>query len=276
MKINSPRNEKVKFVQKLARRRYRLKERLYVAEGMRLIGEALLSGVDLHSVYVSSELLEQEAGNGVLAQVLSGRVVYEVPGSVFRKMSNTDSPQGILALVRMPDWTWEDCCRRVRSGVKGKGGGLPPLTVMVDGLQDPGNLGTIIRAAEALSAGGVILGDGSADPFNPKTVRATMGSIFRLPVCYNQSLPDLIPVIRERGFQVVAAVARGGKPIYEVDWSPPSVLVLGNEGSGISGEVLAITDAHATIPIYGETESLNVGMASSIILYEALRQRLSL
>lgn len=292
LRITSPRNDRIKFVQKLSRRRYRQRERLFVAEGLRLMHEALESGAAIHSVYYAG----QDAGpapsgahnlNDILGRLPQGVPVYEVPPSLMRQVANTDTPQGVLAVIHMPVRSLEECLAPVRCPSLAKGYPLvgtpvsadssaefPPLVVLVDGLQDPGNLGTIIRAAEALMAGGVVLGEGTVDAYNPKAVRATMGAIFRFPVCEHPHLPSLVARLREEGFHIVAAVARGGMPVFRVPLAKTSAIIFGNEGAGIRDELLAMADSLATIPMPGGTESLNAGMAASIILYEALRQRL--
>lgn len=264
MKITSPRNEKVKYVQKLARRRFRQREGRFVVEGPRLIGEALASGATLSGVFLAPDLFDQDAWRGLLALIPDGVPIYEVPGNVFRQLASTEAPQGILAVAEMRSWSWEECCRPVLGG---------PLLVLVDGLQDPGNLGTIIRAAEALQASGAILGTGTADLYNAKAIRATMGAIFRLPTMQEADLTAVIPRLRRDGVRVIVAAAGAGTPIYNVDWRGPAAVVLGNEGSGVRPEVVAQADGSASIPMPGRAESLNAGMAAGIVLYEVLRQR---
>lgn len=262
MRITSSRNDKVRYVEKLARRRYRYQEGRFVAEGPRLVGEALASGARLHSLYLAPELFDANGWKGLLSLLPDGLPVYELTPALFRQVASTEAPQGILAVVEMRSWTWRDCCA-----------GASPLAVIVDGLQDPGNLGAILRAAEALGGSGVVLGEGTADPYNAKTVRATMGAVYRLPVAHSQELAEVIPQMKARGMQVLVASARAGRPVYEVDWCLPTAVVLGNEGAGVSPALAALADAAIRIPMPGRAESLNVGMAAGILLYEAMRQR---
>lgn len=264
VKITSARNDRVRYAAKLARRRYRQREGRFLVEGPRLVGEALTSGTVLHSVFLCPEMFPEDYG-GLLSALPAGVPVLELPPAVFRQVALTDSPQGIVAVADMRRWTWEDCCRPAAGGAE--------LVVAVDGLQDPGNLGTIIRAAEALGAGGVLLGTGTADPWNPKAVRATMGAIFRFPVAVEVDLPARLAALRGRGMRVRVAAARASRPAYEVDWRGPAAFVLGNEGAGVSPEVAALADETVSIPMPGRAESLNAGMAAGILLYEALRQR---
>lgn len=268
-RITSPRNARIRYVQKLVRRRFRQKEGLFVAEGPRMVEEALASGADLESVVVAPDLFDRDAWPGLLAALPAAVTVTGVAAAVFRQVAVTESPQGILAVVRMRRWTWEECC-------------LPPpaipgaaaLVILVDGVQDPGNLGTIIRAGEALGASGVVLGQGTVDRHNPKAVRATMGAIFRFPVTEDVDLAAVIPGLRGRGFQVVVADPRGKRRVDGVDWLRPSALLLGNEGAGVNPALAELADMSASVPMPGRAESLNAGMATAIMLYEALRQRL--
>lgn len=266
MKILSAKNDRIRLVQKLSRRRIRYREGLFVIEGPRLLGEAVASHARMQSVFWSPELFSEETWAGLLPALPSDIPLYEVPAGVFRQMAATESPQGILAVVGMPAWNWEDCLApRPEAPL--------PLAVLVDGLQDPGNLGTILRAAEALGATGVLLGEGSADIFNPKAVRATMGAIFRFPVAWGLDLPALVPALKERGLRVLVSGARASEPVYREDWRRPVAVVLGNEGAGVSPALLALADGHVRVPMPGRAESLNAAMAAGIVLYEALRQR---
>lgn len=265
MKIISPRNDRVRYAAKLARRRFRQREGRFLVEGPRLVGEALTSGAGFHSLFICRELLSDD-WNGLLAALPGDVPLHEVPAAVFRELAVTEAPQGILAVVEIRRWDWRDCCRPAPAG------GVP-LIVLIDALQDPGNLGTIIRAAEALGAGGVILSPETADPWNPKAVRATMGAIFRLPVAVEEPLPDLIPHLRADGVQVLAADPRADRPAYAADWRRPTAVVLGNEGAGVSPEVTSLADGFVSVPMPGRAESLNAGMAAGILLYEAVRQR---
>lgn len=264
LKITSARNDRVRYAAKLARRRYRQREGRFLVEGPRLVGEALTSGTAFHAVFVCPELFSEEY-RGLLTALPPDVPVLELPPAVFRQLTFTEAPQGIVAVAEMRRWTWEDCCRPALGGAE--------LVVAVDGLQDPGNLGTILRAAEALGAGGALLGAGTADPWNPKAVRATMGAIFRFPVAVEEDLPARLTALRERGVRVRVAAARAARPAYEVDWRGPAAFVLGNEGAGVSPAVAALADEAVRIPMPGRAESLNAGMAAGILLYEALRQR---
>lgn len=265
MRITSARNDRVRYARKLGRRRFRQREGRFLIEGPRLVGEALASGVAFHSVFVCPELFPAERGE-LLAALPPGVPVYELAPAAFREVALTDSPQGIAAVVAMRAWSWEDCCRPPAVGGA-------ELVVLVDGLQDPGNLGTILRTAEALGASGVLIGLGSVDPWNPKAVRASMGAVFRFPFAVEVDLPARAGDLRRRGLQVLVAAARASRPAYAADWRRPTAVVLGNEGAGVSQAVSAQADGAVCVPMPGRAESLNAGMAAGILLYEALRQR---
>jgi TrmH family RNA methyltransferase len=186
---------------------------------------------------------------------------YLVPAKLFHEAVTTDSPQGVAALVHRKESTLEDAL-----------GSQPALVVVAAGLQDPGNLGTLLRSAEAFGAGGVVVTEGTVSVYNPKTVRATAGSIFRLPVV-TAKLADLIPQLREKQIKLYATSSHKGTPLHEAPLHEPCALFIGNEGAGLPGDVMAKMDATLAIPQARPVESLNAGVAASIILYEAARQR---
>lgn len=265
MRIVSPRNDRVRYARKLARRRFRQREGRFLIEGPRLVAEAIASGAAFHSVYVCPELYPG-AVEDLLVGLPAHVPVYELAEGAFRAVALTDAPQGVAAVVAMRTWTWEECCRPPAVGGA-------ELVILVDGLQDPGNLGTILRTGEALGASGVLVGAGSVDPWNPKAVRASMGAIFRFPCAVEVDLAARVGDLRRRGIQVLVAAARAATPAYAADWRRPTAVVLGNEGAGVSLPVTAQADGSVCVPMPGRAESLNAGMAAGILLYEALRQR---
>jgi TrmH family RNA methyltransferase len=184
-----------------------------------------------------------------------------LPPEIFASAVDTESPQGIAALVRPHAFTLEAVL-----------GGRSPLLLIAAGLQDPGNLGTLIRSAEAFGATGYVILPGTVSPENQKTLRASAGSIFRLAgvtLCEDHILHEL----GERKIRTIAAVAAQGDPLAGHDLTQPTALILGNEGAGISPSILNRADARVTIPMPGPVESLNAAIAGSILLYEAARQR---
>ncbi len=264
--IESLRNDKVKLLQRLARRRHRWREGLYVIEGPRLLEEALAAGAGLRAVFVAPALLPQR-WRSLVSSLPAGVAVHEVTTQVFQAVAETEAPQGVLATVVMPRWSAADALRPAVGGA--------PLTVVADGVQDPGNVGNIIRAAAALGAGGLLLGRGTADPFNGKAVRAGAGAHFRLPVVAGLDPDEAVAAARQGGLTVVAAVPRGGAEPWCLDLTRPLALVVGGEGAGVGAGFLELADTAVSVPMPGGADSLNAAAACAVLLYEVLRQRLA-
>ena len=224
-------------------------------EGLHLVQEALRAGSTLHTVFVRS-------GNEALLEHLAvgDAEVLIVAEEVFSSATMTEHPQGIAALVEAPR---VHRCRRCSDAGT-------PLVVIAAGLQDPGNLGTLVRSAEAFGATGMILLPGTVSLWNAKTLRASSGSAFRLPVVA-LTADDAFAALRAHGVRIFAAVARDGDS--EADLRGPSALLVGNEGAGLPDAWIAQADARVTIPLPGAVESLNAAIAGSVLLYEAMRQR---
>jgi TrmH family RNA methyltransferase len=226
-------------------------------EGEHLLLEAVRSGVEIATVFFRSgdEGLLNRMGPEPEVDVI------ELPAEVFASAVTTESPQGIAALVMPKAFSLDDAL-----------GGEPLLVVVAAGLQDPGNLGTLIRSAEAFGASGVIALPGTVSQWNAKATRASSGSVFRLPVVAAGE-NEVFSRLRALGVRALAAVAERGVSATESELSGPVALMIGNEGRGLSAELLARADAQITIPCPGPVESLNAAIAASILLYEASRQR---
>lgn len=260
MQIMSPQNSRVKEWAGLLEKKQRDKQGKYLIEGIHLVKDALEAQADIECV-----CYEAEAGiPGELAEAASAGLDVEwiaVSSAVIAKCSDTKTPQPVFAVVRK------------------HGGDLQPLlekssglVVVLDGVQDPGNVGTIIRTADAVGADGVIVGAGSADIYGPKVLRATMGSIFHLPVVHGK-LGELLPQAKARGIRLAGTSLQAAVNCYAYDFTGPVWLLFGSEGGGLSDEVRGLMDDGLIIPMRGRAESLNVAMAASVLLYEALRQR---
>jgi TrmH family RNA methyltransferase len=182
---------------------------------------------------------------------------------VFTSAVSTETPQGVAALVKLKSAKLEDLLEQV---------GQDFLVAGVGGIQDPGNLGTIIRSAEAFSARGVLIGEKTVSQFNPKVVRASAGSVFR-ELIVRVRLSEVLPMLKDRGLRVVASSSHKGRPADQIDWSGPLALLIGNEGAGLPAEILGEADEWVTIPHSSRVESLNAGIAAAILLYESSRQR---
>lgn len=254
--IRSRQNARLKDLRQRLVRSSGPSDGLIAIEGEHLLREALRSGLRVHSIFVREDHAWAtdwaEAGNSP---------AFFVANDAFDHACATESPQGIAALVEAPQWSFDALLQTVNS-----------LFVVLAGLQDPGNVGTIIRTAEAFGATGILLTPGTVNPWNQKVLRAAAGSSFRLPVV---SLEDESPLqrLQEKKFPIYACAARAGASILDTDLRPPMALVIGNEGAGIPQAVLRYCTATVHIPCPGPVESLNAAVAASVLLYEAARQR---
>lgn len=218
-----------------------------VAETAHLLEEAVRSGCEIHMVLAADA-----------ARLPSGVRAVRVPDALLRSVSGTETSPGVIALVQPREWTLD----RLFAG--------EPLVAVLDGLQDPGNVGTIVRAAEAFGASGVLMLKGTAGPYNSKTLRASAGSLFRMPFVFGVEPAAAVAALREHDIQLFAGVA-GASPVSGVDLAGRCAIAIGNEARGVSGTLRAAAQA-VSIPTTG-VESLNAAVAASILLYEARRQR---
>jgi TrmH family RNA methyltransferase len=258
-RVSSRQNARVKEARRLFHEA-RANEKGEVAiEGVRLVEEAIRSGLRLGTVFFSESA--HERAHKLLPQLSSHTELLLLPDEVFAGAVPSETPQGVAALVRVKSYEFDDALSPA-----------PAMVVVNVGLQDPGNLGTIARSAEAFGATGVWLGEGTVSQWNWKAVRASAGSMFRVP-SVRVELATAIAGLKSRGIRVLATSAHKGTVISQTDWSGPFGLLVGNEGSGLPKDVLAHADEIVVIPQSSHVESLNAGIAASIILYEAARQR---
>ena len=229
-------------------------------EGLRIVEEAIRSGLKFRAVFFSESAATK--ADRLLPQIGAHAETLLLPDALFASAVPTETPQGIAALVKPKTYKWEDVLSRSSAG---------PL-VAVAGVQDPGNLGTILRSAEAFGAAGALLGEGTVSQFNSKAVRASAGSVFRLPIA-RADLEAVVPELRERGLRLIATSSHKGTPLPEANLTLPLALFIGNEGAGLPRDLLAKIDELIAIPHSPRVESLNAGVAASIILYAAAQQR---
>jgi len=229
-------------------------------EGVRIVEEAIRSGLRFDAVFVSESAMDR--AERLLPQIGAQVDTILLPDSVFASAVPSDSPQGIAALVRLKRFSLEDLLRP----------GTSIVLVALAGIQDPGNLGTIIRSAEAFGATGVLLGEKTVSAFNSKVVRASAGSVFRLPVI-SVSTAVAIAETRAHGVRWLATSSHKGTPIQEADLTQSIAVLIGSEGGGVPRDLLAQVDDIVIIPHAARVESLNAGIAASVMLYEAARQR---
>lgn len=257
--ISSDSNSQIKDLIRLQKQaKYRKKKRCFVAEGIKMLREAAAYG-KLQKIYIMESIREKE--DAELEQLLEEYPYEMVTDSVFRQMSETVTPQGILGLAQMPEYALEELWADERHRY-----------LLLDDLRDPGNLGTILRTAEGAGMSGVILSRESVDLFNPKVVRSTMGAIFRVPFCYVESLSEVARRIRELGIGVYGTAMEGSVVYDEPDYTEGAGIVIGNEANGISDEVFREMTGRIRIPMGGRLESLNAAVAAAIVMYEMQRQ----
>jgi TrmH family RNA methyltransferase len=242
----------------LSRRSARESERAFVVEGAKLLREAIDAGAPVESVYLASGATDPVTDLAFAA----GARVYTLEPGVIERISDTVSPQPVLAVVPNMD------------AQLGELSDANFLVVAID-VRDPGNAGTLLRSAEAAGAGGVVFCEGSVDVFNPKTVRASAGSLFHVPVVAGGNPVDVLQEIASWGVQRLGTVAAGGESYTDVDLTRRVAFVLGNEAHGLPSAVSAEVDQVVTIPMAGRSESLNVGMAAAVLCFETARQRRS-
>jgi TrmH family RNA methyltransferase len=236
-------------------------------EGLRILEEAIRSGLRFSAVFFRESA--QSPAQRLLPQIGAQVETLLLPDKLFDTLVPSESPQGVAALVRLKEFSLADLTERLHVG---------PIIVLA-GLQDPGNVGTILRSSEAFGSAGVILGEGTVSPFNSKVVRASAGSVFRLPIIHNHGkeklakLEEICDLLRKQSVRLIATSSHKGAPLDQADLKIPTAIFFGNEGSGLTRDLMAQMDESIAIPHTAQVESLNAGVAASIVLYEAARQR---
>lgn len=260
-KITSSNNQFVKDINKLKKRRNRWKEKKYIIEGFKIVEEAIDENVKFDYIIFSEDILNTSQYYNIIDKINENITVIEVSNEIFLELSDTETPQGILAVLGFENNIYESLELNDEKATY----------IYLDGIQDPGNLGTIIRSADAFNINGIILGDGCVDPYNLKVVRSTMGSIFRVPIypC-NEEICNLT-LLKENGFNVVSLDLRGSDLKEEPLKSDKNIFIIGNESNGVSDCLLEASNVRIKIPMPGKAESLNAGVAASIIMYEAMK-----
>jgi len=256
--ITSTKNPQIKHLRSLlTNRKDRRYERLFVIEGVRLVEEALAANAEIAlAVYSREQLTATERGAALLTQLGALPQAYETAPDVLQTVSDTVTPQGIVAAVRWPE---------IEAPLRG-------VVLVLDALQDPGNVGTLLRSAVATSVSQVLCLPGTADVYSPKVARAAMGAHFRLSIVQDIGW-DEAPLLLSTVDNVYAAVAEASMPYYAADWRQSSALIIGNEANGVSEAGLALTTKQIAIPMTPGVESLNAAVAGSVILFEMQRQR---
>ncbi|HLR67154.1 TrmH family RNA methyltransferase [Virgibacillus alimentarius] len=240
--ITSVQNQKVKYWKKLQKRKGRIKAGMFLIEGYHLIEEAKRSNWDIHEIIIKED---QQVPDWCMDFTIE-----KVNKTVFHHIAQTESPQGIIAVVKMNQ---TEC-------YPGN------YMLLIDAVQDPGNLGTMIRTADAAGFDAIILGEGTVDVYNDKVIRSTQGSLFHIPVL-QRNLLETISILKKEGFRIWASALSGAEPYNQIEVEDKVALIIGNEGAGIQDTLLHEADSIVNIPIYGRAESLNASIAAGILMY---------
>jgi len=255
--IQSKDNLLIKEIKKLKEKKYRINSNMFLVEGFRFAEEALDSDFEVVHIFISARGEAKYESSCVKNKLQANTKVYSITDSLFKSICDTENPQGIIAVVKNKPVE-----------IKYDHG----FYMLADKVQDPGNMGTIIRTAHAAGALGVIITKGTVDIYNEKTLRSTMGSIFKIPVIEDKDL-SLVQKLRNGGFKLVTSSLDTDKNFYDIDLKEKVIISVGNEGNGISDEVYELSDLKIKIPMPGGAESLNAAVAASIMMYEVVRQK---
>ena len=250
--ITSKTNELIKHVKSLHQKKFRDEYKEYFVEGVKLINEAISENKEIRKILICDELLREEFS------IPSEDIVEYVAKNVFEYVSDTQSPQGILAVIKMDEFNGEVCENTVFA---------------LDDLQDPGNLGTILRSLDSAGINTLLLSKDTVDLYNPKVIRSTMGAIFRIKVLDNLDLKEELLKLKKAGYKVVITSLDTNEMHYNLNFSDRLVIVIGNEAKGVKKEIQDLADIKVKIPMLGRTESLNASVAASVIAYEKVRQQ---
>jgi len=260
--LSSRQNPRYKEAKALKERKGRQAQQRFLVEGHRILSELVHCPEELLELWISEEQADSQSMEPWIALANAQQMpVFTVPEDMFRELSDTVHSQGVVAITRMREHGSE----RFLGLRKAKG-------LYADGIQDPGNLGTMIRSAEALGFDFIVVPKGTTDPYNEKCVRATMGSVFHVPIIRTDEPDNELEQLKDHGFQLYGAELSGALDAHETRFSGKMVLVIGSEANGISGAVKGHLDHTVKIPMCGTVESLNASIAMSILAYEILRQ----
>lgn len=259
--ISSKDNEVIKNIKKLKDKKYRDLNNEYIIEGIKLIKEAINEGVKIKQIIICEECVKDGSISQRLLYEVAKYNIIGVSQKIFESITEVKNPQGIIAVVKKDDEkhfiNYEE-----------------DLIVVLDNIQDPGNLGTILRTVDSANLSQIIVSENTADNYNPKVVRSTMGAVYRVKVIRRDNLIKTVKDLKKHGYEICATSLEDAKSIYEIDYKKKAIII-GNEANGVSKELLDLADKKIKIPMLGKTESLNASVATSIIVYEYIRQKLS-
>jgi len=260
--ISSEKNEKIKYLKKIYRKKGRKRRGKFILEGYRILMQYLDTGLEPETVFITPAFASSPEGEKLSGLLKSGELIY-LSESLLKRIADTISPQGVIAVVDKPDYRVEEIFRGAE------------LLLLLDRIQDPGNMGTIIRTAVAAGVDGIIILKGSVDIYNLKVLRSTMGAIFNIPIISDLALADFMDCYQELAgnFQLVSTILQAGQYYNEPDYNEPLILVVGNEAGGIREEIIGSSDLTVKLPLIGEIDSLNVAVAAGVVLYKIIEKR---
>ncbi len=264
--IVSAQNSMYKQILRYQNHREAKKANVFLVEGVRAVEELLLAPEwQIESVWVSEDRLQDEFSDFLEKMLPENSMVYALSPALLLGLADTQSPQGVLALVKRKSFKPEDLFKRTESD---------PFYIVLENLQDPGNVGTILRTADSAGAAGVLYTKGTVDVYNAKVVRAAMGSLLHIPICAVETVTEAAALLHAHQVKILAAHLKGSSYHFEQDLTGPVAIMIGNEGAGLSEQAAKQADALVKIPMLGRAESLNAAMAAGILMYETVRQRL--
>jgi len=260
--LTNPKHPKVRYFSSLKTKKRRKAEGKFIVEGIHLVSEGLKCGL-IDRVLFSGSIMRTYDGKNLIGKIISSGIPHEeVNEKIFKDLSNVETPQWIIASVRPKLADFGSLFEADR-----------PLILVACGIQDPGNLGTMIRTASAAGCSGLILTQGTVDPYNEKVVRATAGTIFHLNMVKIDDIIEVVSSLKRRGIKVISSFVDASRAYFEADYCRPTAVVIGSEGQGLPAGLENISDETVSIPMAAGTESLNAGVAAAVILFEAVRQR---
>lgn len=259
--ITSKDNDIIKHIKKLSEKKYREQNNCYIIEGIKLVEEAINENAKIDKIVICEETIKTpEISKELMNKITKYDCIY-VTEKIFKTLTQVINPQGILAVIKK---------REDNASIKYN----EDIIVVLDDIQDPGNLGTILRTVDSAGLTQLVVSKGTADAYNPKVVRSSMGAIFRVQVIEKEDIKETIENMKNNDYEVLITSLQTESSIYDIDYKR-KVIVIGNEANGVSKDIQEIADKKVKIPMLGKTESLNASVATGIILYEYVRQKIS-
>lgn len=259
--ITSKENEMIKNIKKLKEKKYRDQENKFIVEGIKMVQEAILEQASIDKIVICEDCINDGTIEQELLYKIAKKDCIYVSEKVFESITDVTNPQGILAIINK-----QNAEEQINYN--------EDIIVVLDGIQDPGNLGTILRTIDSVGLTQVILSENTADSYNPKVVRSTMGAIYRVKILKTNNIIETLKNVQKNKYKVISTSLQTDKSIYDIEYKKLAI-VIGNEANGVSEEVLKLSDAKIKIPMLGKTESLNAAVATGVILYEYVRNKIN-